>query len=98
MSLLLFPPTTNSNIYASASSVLLQVQLHATFNAENNLAVARQQPQEKKSTVGLGQQGPRTKLVGVGNGLCATLHTRAPTSKLRAICQALNVDFNHAKG
>ena len=48
MSLLVFPPPPNSNIFASAISVLLQVQLHAAFNAENNLVVARQQPQEKK--------------------------------------------------
>ena len=55
MSLLVLPPPPNSNISTSASSVLLQVQLHATFNAENNPVVARQQPQEKKSTVDLGQ-------------------------------------------
>ena len=44
MSLLLFPPPPNSNISSSAIYVLLQVQLHATFNAENNPVVARQQP------------------------------------------------------
>ena len=47
MSLLLFPPPPTSNISSSAIYVLLQVQLHATFNAENNPVVARQQPQEK---------------------------------------------------
>ena len=55
MSLLVLPPPPNSNISASAISVLLQVKLHETFNAENKPTVARQQPQEKKSTVGLGQ-------------------------------------------
>ena len=48
MTLLVFPPPPNSNIFASAIFVLLQVQLHAAFNAENNPAVARHQPQEKK--------------------------------------------------
>ena len=47
MSLLVLPPPHNYNISASAISVLLQVQLHAAFNAENNPAIARQQPQEK---------------------------------------------------
>ena len=48
MSLLVLPPPPNSNISASAISVLVQVQLHVAFNAENNPAVARHQPQEKK--------------------------------------------------
>ena len=48
MSLLMFPPPPNSNIYASAISVLLQVQLHVAFNDENNPAIERKQPQEKK--------------------------------------------------
>ena len=48
MSLLVFPPPPNSNISSSAISVLLQVQLHVAFNAENNPALVRQQPQEKK--------------------------------------------------
>ena len=48
MSLLVFPPPPNSNISASAISVLLQVQLHVAFSVENNPAVASQQPQEKK--------------------------------------------------
>ena len=48
MPLLVLPPPPNSNISSSAIYVLLQVQLHATLNAENNPVVARQQPQEKK--------------------------------------------------
>ena len=47
MSLLVFPPPPNSNIYASAISVMLEVQLHVAFNVGNNPVVAGHQPQEK---------------------------------------------------